>query len=489
MKKFLALTRGLLQKYKDMPLPVKASLWFMVCSVIQKGISFITTPIFTRLMTEAQFGEFTLFCTWINIVCIFTTLNLQFGSFNTAQIKFGDNRKAYTSSIQTLVTVLTLVAIGLFMGLPTFWESILDMPILILVVMLIQIWSQFASGLWMANCRFDYRYKGMVAYILTTSLLGQVLGIICVLGAEDKGYARVLAVAAVEIIAGLGIYVYNLIRGKKLFVKEHWKFALGFNIPLIPYYLSQTIFAASDRIMISKLVGKDKAGIYGLAHNIAFLLTFVIAAIRNSYTPWYFRKIQSKEGMEVKKSSTQLMLAVGAMLLMFVFVAPELLLIMGGETYYEAVWIIPPLIAGLLFEFFTDGAVNILFYYEKKGMLILSTIGCAAVNIVLNFFGMRIWGYYVAGYTTLISYILFWLCLDMSATTVCRKQNLDAKNFLVSGRKFVIGGVFLILTGLCMLLYLNTYVRYSVLGLIFVVLVILRKKLMGMFKEILAKRK
>lgn len=80
-----------INKYRNMPLPVRASFWFVVCSVLQKGISFFTTPIFTRLLSTEQYGQVTLYSSRAAIVCIFTTLNLQYGSFNTAQVKFQDD--------------------------------------------------------------------------------------------------------------------------------------------------------------------------------------------------------------------------------------------------------------------------------------------------------------------------------------------------------------------------------------------------------------
>ena len=48
----------LLDKYKKIPAPVKAGLWFFICTVLQKGIVFLTVPIFTRLLTTEQYGLF-----------------------------------------------------------------------------------------------------------------------------------------------------------------------------------------------------------------------------------------------------------------------------------------------------------------------------------------------------------------------------------------------------------------------------------------------
>ena len=39
-------------KYRSLSVQAKAALWFTICSFLQKGISFITVPIFTRLIAR-----------------------------------------------------------------------------------------------------------------------------------------------------------------------------------------------------------------------------------------------------------------------------------------------------------------------------------------------------------------------------------------------------------------------------------------------------
>ncbi len=45
-----------MNRYRAIPIAAKASIWFIVCSVLQKCISMITLPIFTRLMSTEQYG-------------------------------------------------------------------------------------------------------------------------------------------------------------------------------------------------------------------------------------------------------------------------------------------------------------------------------------------------------------------------------------------------------------------------------------------------
>ena len=357
--------------------------------------------------------------------------------------------------------------------------------IVFLLLMLLHIWGQFAINLWMSGKRFDYGYKSMIALTLFQTAAGMGVGLLFVANSAERGYARILATILVEVAFGLGLFIYNMVQGKKFFVKKYWKFGLGFNVPLIPYYLSQVVFNQSDRIMISKMEGNDKAGIYGLAHNNAFLLSFIISAIRNAFIPKFFQNIKTNDSEAAKRDISKLILMVAALLFLFIFVAPELLWIMGGDAYMEAIWIIPPLVAGLLFEYFTDFSVNILFFYEKKWMLVLSTIGCAVVNIALNYFGILLFGYQATAYATLIAYILFWLLLDYSARNICKKYGLEADGFLCSKLQLIVGFGFLALAGSCLLLYHNIYLRYGLLLFAVFVLFLLRKKLIPIVKSIL----
>ena len=97
-----------MQKYKKVSAPVKASIWFTVCNAIQKGISLLSTPIFTRLLTPEQYGTYTVYQSWYQIISIFATLNLFYGVFNNGMTKFPNDKRTFTSSMQGLSTTLTV---------------------------------------------------------------------------------------------------------------------------------------------------------------------------------------------------------------------------------------------------------------------------------------------------------------------------------------------------------------------------------------------
>ena len=75
--------------------------------------------------------------------------------------------------------------------------------------------------------------------------------------------------------------------------------------------------------------------------------------------------------------------------------------------------------------FYSQLFINIEFYYEEKYKLVGASILAAVVNIVLNYFGIKLFGFVAAGYTTLISYILFAGCNYFAMKKICRNKGIE----------------------------------------------------------------
>lgn len=103
------------EKYNALSKPVKASFWFALCSFAQKGISFITVPIFTRLMSAEQYGMFSLYQSWDSVIIVFATLNLSYQVFNNGLVKYEDDQEGYTSSMLGLSNACTTILLGLYL--------------------------------------------------------------------------------------------------------------------------------------------------------------------------------------------------------------------------------------------------------------------------------------------------------------------------------------------------------------------------------------
>lgn len=94
-------------KFNSIPIAARASVAYAICSVLQKCISLITLPLFTRMLTTEQYGQVTIYTSWTGLLGIILTLNLAYGSFSTAMVEFEDKRNEYISSIEGICIFLS----------------------------------------------------------------------------------------------------------------------------------------------------------------------------------------------------------------------------------------------------------------------------------------------------------------------------------------------------------------------------------------------
>ena len=279
--------KALRKKWNKIPLTVKVSFSYAICSIFQRCLSFITLPIFTRLLSTEQYGEYTVYSSWSGIISILITLNLAYGSFSSAMTKFEDRRDEYIASVQGIFLLLSASFLLIYIPFRSYFNKIFEMPTLFVVIMVFDIMFCNVVQLWSGKKRFEFKYKSVILSTILNSVLSPVLAYILVISTTEKGYARILGYASVNIIIGFSIFILNAKRGKRLYSKEFWSYALRFNTPLLIYYISQVVFNQSDRIMISHMCGKSDAAVYGVAYNLATVMTFILNAINNSYVPWF----------------------------------------------------------------------------------------------------------------------------------------------------------------------------------------------------------
>lgn len=472
-----------LKKLKSMPVTVKASLAYTICSILQKSLGFITLPLFTELLTTEQYGQYATYSSWSGIFMIALTLNLAYGSFSTAMIRFEKERREYIASIQGISLVLVCVFLLLYLPFRDFWNGILKLSTPLVVLMVAEILGNFAMGCWLGIKRFEFQYKSVITLTLSTAFVSPILAFILVVNSEDKGFARIFGYAGVAVIVGLTLFVVNAVKGKKLFSRKYWKYALGFNIPLIPYYLSQTVFNQSDRIMIDRYCGTDKAGIYNVGYQLAVVLTFVLNAVNDAYIPWLYGRIRAGKQEENKMVSNGIAVLMAVMLLGVTVMAPEIIAILAAEEYQEAMWVVPPVAMSILLLFYAQLFINIQFYYEEKMLLVYASIGSAVANVILNMVFIPLFGFVAAAYTTLASYAVFaitnYYAMKYSLSVHERPNNsCDLKGLSI------ILAVYSVLAAVAMALYPYALVRYAIVVVALVVLFLQRKRIISFIQTL-----
>lgn len=474
--------------YDNISIQIKASVWYVICSILQRGISLMTVPIFTRIMSAEQYGYYTTYLAWYDLLLVFSSLNLFYGVFNNAMIKFKDDRDKYISSMQGLIAITTGTLFLVYLIFQDRANLFLGMPTSLVALLFVELFVTPALQFWSAHNRFEYKYKRIVLVTLAKSLLNPCLGIILVLNSDDKDIARIISMVATEVIFCGTIIIYQFVKGKRLFVKEYWKYALAFNLPLLPHYLSGQLLNQSDRIMISQMVNNSAVAMYSVAYSVGLLMNLFANAINGSYTPWFYQSIEKNNIKNVHKVSNLLMLLIMVMTSFLMLFGPEVMKIIAAIEYAEAVYIIPPISASVFFMFLYNMFANIEFYFDQTKYVLLGSICSAVLNLFLNAFFIPIFGYCAAAYTTLICYIIYAFMHYHFAMLVCKRKDIP-KNIFSQRMIILLSIVITVITLFMNILYGNYTIRFGIIAVFIGIAVIYRKKLACVAKAFIQDRK
>lgn len=465
------------EKYTSSSVAVRAAFWYTGCNVLNKGLSLLSTPIFTRVLTEEQYGDFAIFHSWYSILLIITSLNIFMGGYTKGLLKYKDKIDEFTSSQLSLTTVITLLwGIVYLINIP-FWTKVLEIKPTLMAAMFAQLLVMPALEFWMSQERFSYHYKGVVLVTLLCSVLCIAISVVAVLLSEEKLAARVYSDAGVKVFISGILFIIVFSKGKTFYNREWWKYALSFNLPLIPHYLANYALSQSDRLMIGRMVGSSEAAFYSVAYTISMMLFLVVNAINNAIEPYLYKSLDSKNVDNIAKKTNPLIILIGVMTVAVMAFAPEVIYVFAGTKYLDAIKVIPPISAALYFIFVYSLYSTVEYFYQKTSFIAVATTISAIVNIVLNYFGIKKFGYHAAGYTTLICYILLTFLHYCFYKKIIKDSDLKVKDVYSLKVVLLMGLVLLVIMILMVMTYDQVIIRYSIIGLLIIISVIKRHTL------------
>lgn len=470
-------------KFLSYPVQIKASIAFLLMSVIEKGVVFITSPIYTRMLTQSEYGQVSVFLSWQSMLGIVAMFCLSYGVFNNGMIDYEQDRDGYSFSMLILSNVITLgCGIILFLTYP-YIQPVLGIDIPLLSLMFFIFFTQPAFNFWMSRQRFEYKYKAMSIIVIASAILSSVSAIALIRYWPGHGvYARLFGGFSIFIIVYCFFYVYTAFKAKWRLNINYWKDALLFNIPLIPHYLSGHVLNNSNRIIIASLVGNAAAAKYSLAYTIGLAVTIVWSSINSSLIPYTYEKCRNRDFVSLASTTNAIVLLYSIACGILILFAPEMLMIMAPSSYAECVYIIPPIVGGVFFMSMYFIFANVIYYYKQPKYVMYASVTSAVLNIGLNYILIPQYGYFAAGYTTLACFILQSV-LDYYAMRKVTGISIYNMRFLL-----MLGICVLCVSLLSSFLYYNDFMRYALIAALCIALFVFRKKVMSVILKLRVSR-
>ena len=388
-----------------------SGFFFILAQLLVRGLTFVVTPVYTRLLSEAQYGQIRVYESWLLIAYTVMSLCL-WRSVDVAKYDFKEKFNSYVSSVHSLSYISIAVCFGLCLLFKPQIQAFCRMDDLMFYTCFLYVFTYTSMLYLQRRDKQMLRYKFSTAATFLTIVPGTFLSIYLIYQGRVQGLTnqlvdrRVIGYYTPQIIGGAIIAFILWYQGRTLFKKEYWKYGLAFSLPLIPEALSIQIMNQSDKIMIQNMIGDREAGIFALATTISFIIWILEDSVWNAWIPWLYEKIARRETKDVEKPWISVMHMFGLLSWLLVVLAPEEIRILGPEKYREAVWLVAPMVSGTLFRFFSYSYSAIQNYYKKTRYVAAGTIGTMILNVILNYVCILNFGYMAAAYTTAASYVV-----------------------------------------------------------------------------------
>ncbi len=419
---------------------IKSGIWYMISSISIRAIAIVTTPIYTSMLTTADYGRANTFNSWIDIFNILTCLCVVY-SIGRAKIDFGDQFDEYMSALQGLSSSF---AFFVLLAATMFREQIsaaIKYEVPLVIVLFVYLMISPSVEYMQQKCRYEYKYKENIA-ISIISCLGTILFSVALmlLFNEKRYFGKILGTLLPTFMMGIWFYVRILRKGRVFYKKEYWVYALKMGLPMIPHALALTVLAQIDRIMIKDICGDADNGLYTFGYSFATLLAIFTNAIGQAWLPWFNDQLHAENKQQIRQIQKKLVLLGAFLTIGFITVAPEALMILSPNSpdYWQAKWVIPPVALGTLAQYYYTNYVNVELFYKKTPIIAVSSILAAVVNYVLNLLFIPRYGYISASYTTLFSY-LFLLLFHYIATRFVLKKRVYANFYMFASMAICCG--------------------------------------------------
>ena len=406
-----------------------ASLLYLIANLFNKGIAFLTVPIFTRLFSVSDYGIVTTYFSWVDIFSTFLSMAL-YMSIRTFFIDFYKERFDFLNTIICFSTLFSLAMIGFALLVYFFFPNMVVLLIILAVI-------QGAFNAIIIDCQqhlmMEYKYVERSILMAVPNIVSILLSI-CVIFYIPLNFKYLGRIVPTLIVHGIFILIilFCLFKNNKPQInKSYLKYGLSISFPLVFHGIALNILSQSDRTMITFLADSAQTGIYSLVYNLSMIAIVLTSSLDGVWVPWFLSHLNEKKYDEINKKAKLYIQLVTVAMIGIMLVGPEILMLLSTKKYWDGIVIIPPVVLSSYVIFAYSLYVNVEHFYKKTWVITKNTFIAALMNIVLNFFLIPKYGYVAAAYTTLISYLIA-LLLHADFTKVMIKQLFPLKIFRAS---------------------------------------------------------
>jgi O-antigen/teichoic acid export membrane protein len=380
-------------------------------SVAASIFGIFLVPLYTRVLTPADYGLVALVTAIMGVVGTFVVLGLDSAAGRWYFDDDDENRRMTVmgSWFWCQLVVASVAAVLIIVSAPRLAPLISQSPsastVLVVAALTLPLMTFFqVAGLWLRCNRLAWKAAGFfTASALSSVVASAVLVLVFHLRVPGIFLGQLFGAIVTAVIAVTIIRRHIRLRH---FSQPMLRKMIRYGLPLIPAAVAGWVTASSDRIILNVMLGGTAVGLYSIAASLASVVALFTVGFQFAWSPFALSTVHGPRGRDVVGAALSWFLFVSCLLAVTISVfAPEVLRLMTTPKFYAAASSVPY----LAFSVVALGVMQVVAIganVAKKSTIVAASMFCgAAVNVVLNFVLIPLMGRDGAGAATLVAYL------------------------------------------------------------------------------------
>lgn len=412
-----------------MPASVKKNTFYNIIKTLSTIVfPLITFPYVSRVLGVDNLGKINFSASIISYISLIASLGVStYAIRECSRVKDDKEQLSRTASeIFSINIFSTLAAFAVLAAILLFWKKIHSYELLILLYSVNVLMTTLGAD-WINSAMEDFRY-------ITLRTFGFQLLSLLLLFLFVRRPEHYVFYVGISVISASGANLLNVFYRRKYctirFIPAgrtdrgiRWKYHMPHIMLLFAMILAQTIFVNVDTTMLGIMRNDREVGLYSASTKIYTMVNQVVASIAWVVMPqlsyWFRKELDDRSAgkdtnddyIEINKLlrySLNFIVVVGLPCVVGLFtLAPEIIELVGGNAYMDAVPSLRILCVALLFSLLGGFYGNIILLPSgREKICLFICIAAAVVNFILNLIMIPRWGLNAAAFTTALSQFL-----------------------------------------------------------------------------------
>lgn len=389
---------------------LKDASLYSVSSLLARGFSLITVPIYTRILSPADYGALDLLSyTAVLVVLIMGAALDQAVARFYLDVEDDSEKKRIASTVLIYNIFVFALLIPLAKPLAGWmahgWlgDQVDEATV---VLAFIYIWVN--AIYYIANNQLKYLFlsKQFALCNIGNTVLSIVLSFVFIVYFKWGIFGIFLGMTL-----GAGLFaLLSLYYARASYaLTYHWgtlKQMLVYSLPLVPGTLAFYLMQYVDRFAINALSSLHDVGLYGIGARLASLVNLFLMGFQGAWSPIVFKSFREKEAPEkFKVVFNYYLFTVLTILVGLSLFGREILLLLTTKTFSQGFVVVPLLVLAAILasigQYFTYG-IQIA---KKSHYTLFLNCVALAINVALNYFLIPWLGIIGAALATVLSFV------------------------------------------------------------------------------------